>query len=179
MKKITLAMFVIVTLFWMLSGCDNTTATNPPPKPEAAKPAADNTPAEKLGPEAPKAPVSDKIIQKDGKKLTTDSGLQIEDKKIGDGAEVKSGDTVVVNYRGWLDDGKEFDSSLKPGRDPFSFKVGAGMVIKGWDEGLVGMKIGGKRELTIPSKLGYGSRGQGPIPADSTLHFEIDLISIK
>ena len=102
------------------------------------------------------------------------------DKTEGTGTEVKKGDTVVVNYRGWLDDGTEFDSSKKPGRTPFSFKVGAGNVIKGWDEGLVGMKIGGVRELKLSPEMGYGSRGAGGvIPPNATLHFEIELLEIK
>lgn len=111
--------------------------------------------------------------------ITTESGLQYLDKEIGEGAEVKSGDTVSVHYTGWLDDGKIFDTSKQPGRGTFSFNVGAGMVIKGWDEGLVGMKIGGIRELTIPANLGYGSRGVGSIPANSTLHFDVELLKIN
>ena len=91
---------------------------------------------------------------------------------------MKDGDTVKVHYTGRLDDGKVFDTSLKNEKEPFSVKVGAGMVIKGWDLGLVGMKVGGKRLLTIPPELGYGDHPAGPIPANSTLHFEVELISI-
>lgn len=111
--------------------------------------------------------------------ITTDSGLMYEDKQIGDGAEAKSGDNVIVHYTGWLDSGQQFDSSKNPGRDPFVFTLGAGMVIRGWDEGVAGMKIGGVRELTIPAALGYGSRPIGPIPANSTLHFEVELLGIE
>ena len=111
--------------------------------------------------------------------ITTDSGLMYEDKTAGEGVEAKAGDSVSVHYTGWLDNGKQFDSSKNPGRDPFSFKLGAGMVIKGWDEGVAGMKIGGVRELTIPASLGYGSRPVGPIPAGSTLHFEVELLGVK
>lgn len=112
-------------------------------------------------------------------KQTMSNGLVIEDVKIGDGQEVEKFNIVTVNYTGLLEDGTKFDSSLNPGRSPFRFTVGAGQVIKGWDEGLMGMKIGGKRKLTIPPELGYGSRDNGPIPANSTLIFEIDLLGIE
>jgi FKBP-type peptidyl-prolyl cis-trans isomerase FkpA len=109
----------------------------------------------------------------------TASGLQYEDTIIGDGAEAKAGDTVNVHYTGWLDDGTKFDSS-KDRNQAFSFKLGAGMVIKGWDEGVAGMKVGGTRKLTIPSELGYGARGAGNvIPPFSTLIFEVELLAIK
>src|SRR5581483_2984650 len=93
--------------------------------------------------------------KKDEKVVTTKSGLKYVDEKVGDGKEAKSGDTVVVHYTGWLKDGKKFDSSLDR-KEPFSFKLGAGKVIKGWDEGVAGMKVGGKRKLIIPPELGYG-----------------------
>lgn len=112
-------------------------------------------------------------------KQTMSNGLVIEDVKIGDGQEVEKFNIVTVNYTGLLEDGTKFDSSLNPGRSPFRFTVGAGQVIKGWDDGLMGMKIGGKRKLTIPPELGYGSRDNGPIPANSTLIFEIDLLGIE
>ena len=112
-------------------------------------------------------------------KQTMNNGLVIEDIKIGDGQEVEKFNIVTVNYTGLLEDGTKFDSSLNPGRTPFRFTVGAGQVIKGWDEGLMGMKVGGKRKLTIPPELGYGSRDNGPIPANSKLIFEIDLLGIE
>ena len=112
-------------------------------------------------------------------KQTMNNGLVIEDIKIGDGQEVEKFNIVTVNYTGLLEDGTKFDSSLNPGRTPFRFTVGAGQVIKGWDEGLMGMKGGGKRKRTIPPELGYGSRDNGPIPANSTLIFEIDLLGIE
>ncbi|MBO99787.1 MAG: peptidylprolyl isomerase [Candidatus Marinimicrobia bacterium] len=112
-------------------------------------------------------------------KQTMSNGLVIEDIKIGEGQEVEKFNIVTVNYTGLLEDGTKFDSSLNPGRTPFRFTVGAGQVIKGWDEGLIGMKVGGKRKLTIPPELGYGSRDNGPIPANSTLIFEIDLLGIE
>ena len=112
-------------------------------------------------------------------KQTMSNGLVIEDIKIGEGQEVEKFNIVTVNYTGLLENGTKFDSSLNPGRTPFRFTVGAGQVIKGWDEGLIGMKVGGKRKLTIPPELGYGSRDNGPIPANSTLIFEIDLLGIE
>ncbi|MBX3198854.1 MAG: FKBP-type peptidyl-prolyl cis-trans isomerase [Labilithrix sp.] len=104
--------------------------------------------------------------------------LGIKDVTVGSGRAVKAGDTVKVHYVGTLTDGTEFDQSRKRGQ-PFSFKVGSGMVIKGWDQGLVGMKVGGKRRLTIPPDLAYGDRGAGTIPPKSTLLFDIDLMAVE
>jgi FKBP-type peptidyl-prolyl cis-trans isomerase FkpA len=102
-----------------------------------------------------------------------------EDKIIGDGNQAKAGDLVSVHYTGWLEDGTKFDSS-KDRNQAFRFNLGAGMVIKGWDEGVAGMKIGGTRKLTIPSELGYGSRGAGRvIPPNATLIFEIELLAVN
>ena len=110
---------------------------------------------------------------------TTESGLQYEDTIIGDGAQAKAGDTVNVHYTGWLTDGTKFDSS-KDRNQAFTFQLGAGMVIKGWDEGVAGMKIGGTRKLTITPELGYGPRGAGGvIPPNATLIFEVELLGIK
>tara|TARA_B100000676_G_C17921211_1_gene755572 strand:+ start:595 stop:963 length:369 start_codon:yes stop_codon:yes gene_type:complete len=105
--------------------------------------------------------------------------LIIEDLKVGEGSEVVKYNIVTVNYTGWLTDGTKFDSSLNPGRSPFRFTVGGGQVIKGWDEGLIGMKVGGKRKLTIPPSMGYGNQDMGVIPSNSTLIFEIDLLIIE
>ena len=111
--------------------------------------------------------------------ITTKSGLMYEDKIIGDGMQAKAGDSVSVHYTGWLEDGKKFDSS-KDRNQAFRFNLGAGMVIKGWDEGVAGMKIGGTRKLTIPSELGYGLRGAGNvIPPNATLIFEVELLAIN
>ena len=114
---------------------------------------------------------------------TTPSGLQYEDTEVGSGAEAKPGQHVHVHYTGWLfnngQQGAKFDSS-RDRNDPFAFSLGAGMVIKGWDEGVAGMKIGDKRRLIIPSDLGYGSRGAGGvIPPDATLIFEVELLGIN
>jgi FKBP-type peptidyl-prolyl cis-trans isomerase len=116
--------------------------------------------------------------KKEGKVLTTKSGLKIEDVKVGTGAEAKAGDTVEVHYVGKLKNGKKFDSSRDSGK-PLPFKLGAREVIKGWDEGVAGMKVGGKRQLVIPSDLAYGARGSPPdIPPDAELVFEVELLKI-
>jgi FKBP-type peptidyl-prolyl cis-trans isomerase len=104
--------------------------------------------------------------------------MVIDDIKIGEGAEVQSGDTVSVHYVGTLQDGTEFDNSNKRGT-PFEFTVGGGQVIKGWEEGLVGMKVGGQRILVIPPEKAYGANGIGPIPGNATLVFAIELLEIK
>ena len=109
----------------------------------------------------------------------TDSGLQYTDLEVGTGAEANAGQTVVVHYRGTLEDGSQFDASYDRGQ-PFSFPLGAGRVIKGWDEGVQGMKVGGKRKLVIPPDLGYGARGAGGvIPPNATLIFEVELLEVK
>ena len=108
----------------------------------------------------------------------TASGLKITELSVGDGAEASAGQTVVVHYRGTLENGKQFDASYDR-VTPFSFPLGAGRVIKGWDEGVVGMKVGGKRKLVIPPDLAYGSRGAGGvIPPNATLTFEVELLDI-
>jgi FKBP-type peptidyl-prolyl cis-trans isomerase FkpA len=130
---------------------------------------------------APSAAGSDekKDEKKEGKVVTTKSGLKYEDLKEGQGPEAKKGDSVTVHYTGWLKNGKKFDSSLDRNQ-PFSFKLGAGRVIKGWDEGVAGMKAGGKRKLIIPPNLGYGDRGAGNvIPPNAELTFEVELLKIQ
>jgi FKBP-type peptidyl-prolyl cis-trans isomerase len=110
--------------------------------------------------------------------VNTPSGLQYDDMAEGSGAGAKSGQKVSVHYTGTLVDGKKFDSSRDRGK-PFQFTLGAGQVIKGWDEGVAGMKIGGQRKLTIPPELGYGSRGTGGvIPPNATLIFDVELVEI-
>ena len=111
--------------------------------------------------------------------IKTASGLVIEDLVVGEGATASAGQRVSVHYTGWLENGNKFDSSKDRG-EPFTFSLGRGEVIRGWDEGVNGMKVGGKRKLTIPSNLGYGSRGAGGvIPPNATLLFEVELLGVR
>jgi FKBP-type peptidyl-prolyl cis-trans isomerase FkpA len=111
--------------------------------------------------------------------VTTPSGLKFEDLQAGSGAVACSGQKAKVHYTGWLTTGEKFDSSVDR-NDPFEFRLGAGEVIKGWDEGVAGMKIGGKRRLTIPPALGYGARGAGGvIPPNAELIFEVELLGLR
>jgi peptidylprolyl isomerase len=121
--------------------------------------------------------------QEKGKMTTTSSGLQIEDTQVGTGATPRTGQICVMHYTGWLYEngakGKKFDSSLDRGQ-PFEFHIGQGQVIRGWDEGVATMKVGGKRTLIIPPELGYGARGAGGvIPPNATLLFEVELLGVK
>jgi len=109
---------------------------------------------------------------------TQPAGLQITDTVVGTGTEAKAGQTISVHYTGTLDNGTKFDSSVDRG-EPFTFTLGAGQVIQGWDEGFAGMKVGGKRTLVIPPALGYGNQAVGTIPANSTLHFDVELLDVK
>jgi FKBP-type peptidyl-prolyl cis-trans isomerase len=114
-----------------------------------------------------------------GGEVKTASGLRYLDQTVGTGEVAVAGKTVTVHYTGWLESGKKFDSSVDRGQ-PFSFPLGAGRVIKGWDEGVEGMKVGGKRKLTIPSSLGYGARGAGGvIPPNATLIFDVELLGVR
>lgn len=122
-----------------------------------------------------KKPVTNTLSTEKGATAQT---LKVEDTQVGTGAAVKSGDTVVMHYTGKLPDGTKFDSSLD--RDePFETQIGAGQVIKGWDEGILGMKVGGKRKLIIPPDMGYGDQQNGTIPPNSTLIFDVELLEIK
>jgi FKBP-type peptidyl-prolyl cis-trans isomerase len=114
------------------------------------------------------------------KEVVTATGLKYQDLKVGEGAEAVAGKAVEVHYTGWLEEsGKKFDSSVDRGK-PFSFRLGAGQVIKGWDQGVAGMKVGGKRKLIIPSALGYGRAGAGEvIPPNATLVFEVELLGVR
>jgi FKBP-type peptidyl-prolyl cis-trans isomerase FkpA len=112
--------------------------------------------------------------------MSSEHGLKSEDLRVGQGAEAQSGKTVSVHYTGTLTDGKKFDSSRDPGRQPFTFTLGGGKVIKGWDQGVVGMRVGGIRKLTIPPGLAYGEAGYpGAIPPNATLIFEVELLDVR
>ena len=114
-----------------------------------------------------------------GQEVTMPSGLKYQDVKVGDGAVAEQGSAVTVDYTGWLTDGTKFDSSKDHGQ-PFQFQIGAGQVIRGWDEGVKGMRVGGVRRLTIPPDLGYGAQGAGGvIPPNATLVFEVELHGVK
>lgn len=119
------------------------------------------------------------LVTRNNTNVTPTAELKIEDLRVGDGASPKPGQTITVNYVGTLENGREFDSSYKRGK-PIDFKIGIGKVIKGWDQGLMDMKVGGKRKLFIPSNLGYGAAGMPPdIPPNSNLIFEVELLGVK
>ena len=169
-------LFTIAIAALALAACSKLTE---PPKPEPVQTESSAQPEPKAG-EKPgdKPKLADQVKPADTPPPTNEK-LESKDLVPGKGAEAKTGDTVSVHYTGTLLDGKEFDSSKKHGQ-PFTFELGAGKVIKGWDQGVVGMKVGGKRKLTIPPSLAYGARGFPPvIPPNSTLNFEIELLEIK
>ena len=115
----------------------------------------------------------------EGQERTLPGGLKVTDVKVGSGPRAESGNTVAVHYTGWLMDGTKFDSSVDRGQ-PLVFQLGQGRVIKGWEEGIKGMRVGGKRKLTIPSSMGYGAQGYPPvIPPDATLQFDVELMDVK
>jgi peptidylprolyl isomerase len=196
-----------LTLFWLtlaiLPGCTQPTVEKKPAQPVAsagktapgAAAAVSTTPSPTAaGTEAaaavsttpnptaagPEATGADKqAAEKPGVERTEAGGLKITDLVVGTGAVAESGKAVTVHYAGTLTDGTEFDSSRKHG-EPFSFRLGARQVIPGWDQGVKGMKIGGKRKLIIPPDLGYGERGaSGVIPPNATLNFEVELLDVK
>ena len=111
--------------------------------------------------------------------VTTSTGLSYMDTFVGKGTPAANGDTLVVNYTGYLANGSVFDSSKAAGRSPFSFVIGQGQVIPGWDQGLLGMTAGSTRKLIIPPSLAYGSQGSGPVPPNATLYFTVDLLQVQ
>lgn len=188
MMRVLFAALAAAVLLVMVSGCGNrseeqTSAVpveNPVIKGEESAAPPGHEGHEHAG-ETPVPPPAEQTVEprKDTKGFRkTGSGLMYKDVAVGKGPAAKAGDPVTVNYKGWLDDGTVFDSSFRPGREPFTFNLGRGEVIKGWDEGVQGMKAGGIRELIIPPDLGYGSEDQGAIPPNSTLNFRVELIKI-
>lgn len=159
-----------------LTGCAAATApagkpaaTPPPP---ASGPAGTTAPAGSPALAEPVAPAAPAMV-------TLPSGLQYQDLRVGDGNIAETGLTVLVHYNGWLTNGRKFDSSVDRGQ-PYQFKLGAGRVIRGWDEGIPGMRIGGRRKLIVPASLGFGAQGSGStIPPNATLVFEIDLLDLR
>jgi FKBP-type peptidyl-prolyl cis-trans isomerase FkpA len=132
-----------------------------------------------VGCNQPQAQAAPTAQASNAKEVKLPDGLQYTDDQVGTGTEATSGKTVSVHYTGWLMDGTKFDSSRDRGQ-PFQFPLGAGRVIKGWDEGVAGMKVGGKRTLVIPPNLGYGASGAGGvIPPNATLKFEVELLDVK
>lgn len=137
-----------------------------------------NTTGQTSTPSATVVSVATPEATSSGNIMTMDNGLKTEDEVVGTGAEAVSGKKITVNYAGTLTDGTKFDSSYDRGT-PFSFNLGAGEVIAGWDQGVAGMKVGGKRKLTIPPSLGYGAQAAGAIPPNSTLIFEVELLKVE
>ena len=173
MKKTLFALLPLSVL--ILSGC-------PAPAPEAAAsptPEASASVVVVASPEASPSPAAPKgdMAKLGPKAVKTKSGLQYEDTRVGTGKEAKDGTSVSVHYTGYLTDGTKFDSSVDRGT-PFELSL-PGQVIAGWNEGIPGMKVGGKRKLVIPAALGYGESGQGPIPPGATLVFEVELLDVK
>lgn len=162
----------VIVGFWLKKTPEQAPATTPTTQEQPVTSAPNETTAPATTPEKPVG--TKKII-----KTTTIQGMKIETTKEGTGVEIKDGQTAVVHYTGKLTDGTVFDSSVTRGA-PFEFPLGAGMVIKGWDLGVLGMKVGEKRTLTIPAELGYGARGAGGvIPPNATLVFDVELLGIK
>lgn len=176
--KIILSILAALAIVLAIAGCGKKAEETQAPATEATQPADTSaTPAPQPAP-GPQTPATVQET-KPGQSIKLPSGLIIKDIKIGTGDTVVDHDMVTVHYTGWLDNKKVFDTSKKEGRGPFSFTVGGGDVIKGWDEGLKGMKIGGTRELTVPPALGYGDMEMPTIPANSTLHFKVELLEIS
>lgn len=157
----------LAALAIMTTACTSPSPTpTPTPTPEATLGA--NTPTE----------VATQPASSDPSESDTVTELEIDDVKVGKGAKAKAGDVVSVHYTGWLMDGTKFDSSVDRG-EPFKFSLGAGEVIEGWDKGVVGMQVGGKRTLIIPSSMAYGEQGAGGvIPPGATLKFEVELLGL-
>jgi len=166
----------------LLSGCgvddSGGTAQNATTTDTGAPAAGSSTSSSASGDCASVQPRTDDFHQAVTLGTTTKDGLKYGDITVGTGAQAATGQHITMQYTGWLQDGTSFDSSRKQGGSPFPFTLGNGEVIKGWDEGIPGMKLGGVRRLLIPPTLGYGASGSGPIPPNATLTFDVQLICI-
>jgi len=187
LKRLSLYVLVALTLIGVvaLAGCKAApkpaSTANPAGQAQAQTPADQNAGAtsQDQGAPAQEAQQIAPQLSAPGKKVKDVTKLVIKDQKVGTGAEALSGHAVLVHYTGWLTDGTLFDSSLNSGQ-PFQFTLGAGQVIKGWDQGVAGMKVGGVRQLIIPSAMGYGPAGSPPqIPGGATLVFEVQLLATQ
>jgi FKBP-type peptidyl-prolyl cis-trans isomerase len=162
-----------------LCGCGSSDTTSGSAPGSASSSASTETSASGTGTCASVPARTDDLHQKVALTTTTTDGLQDGDIQPGSGPQAEPGEHITMQYTGWLQDGTSFDSSRKPGGQPFPFTLGAGQVIRGWDEGIVGMRLGGVRRLVIPPSLGYGASGQPPvIPPNATLTFDVQLICI-
>jgi FKBP-type peptidyl-prolyl cis-trans isomerase len=166
-----------VALALALAGCNSTTTTTGGSS--SSSTSATGSSSTSATTAAPPAAASGTEATAAAKEITMPNGLKYVDLKVGDGQIAETGMTAQVHYTGWLTDGTKFDSSVDRGQ-PFSFKLGAGQVIRGWDEGVKGMRVGGKRKLTIPPDMGYGAAGAGGvIPPNATLVFDVELLGVQ
>lgn len=194
MRRILVLALAVLFVSAMIIGCGQSTTPTPPPEnqktaentpatPPATPPATEQPKAVEPAPAPvqPPAPATPPVatVQEAPVTVTTNTGLQYIDMVVGAGEEAKAGMKVTVHYTGWLTNGSKFDSSVDRGQ-PFKFTLGNREVIRGWDEGVAGMKVGGKRKLIIPSELGYGARGAGgAIPPNATLVFDVELLGVQ
>ena len=167
---IALVFFVLLVVGFLYFMNNQTKKTNPNVSTSYSSIPPLSSPVASSSPTPSESPQADPVTYPDN--------LVVQDIRLGTGAEVKKGDTITVNYLGTLENGTKFDSSYDRNQ-PFTTQIGVGSVIPGWDEGLIGMKVGGKRKLTIPSALGYGAQGAGTIPPNSNLIFEVELLKIQ